>query len=124
MTIRNQSEGRAIKQMAADFTKDVVPNFTRPDYDVVLDKNVLDCFIISNDPLHNNEVRQEHSKQLKAGGLYIMLSLSSENARLRILDINLTDFVYRQTKGIKWKRVTCIRIPKQHTGMKPVKQKK
>jgi|EP00945_MAST-04E_sp_MAST-4E-sp1_P005838 SAM-dependent methyltransferase len=122
MTIRNQSEGRKIKQVVADFAKDVVPNFTTPDYDVVVDKNVLDCFMsIPND--HNTTAMKYVKniyKQLKAGGLYIMLSFSSENARLPILGYKTDpDFVYRLTKGIKWKRVTCIRIPKQHTGMKP-----
>jgi SAM-dependent methyltransferase len=123
MTIRNQSEGRQIKQVQADFTaENGVPGFTEPNYDVVIDKNVLDCFM--SIPHDENATAMRYmkniSKQLRPGGLFIMLSYCSENARLPVLGYKPDpDFVYRQTKGISWKRVVCVRIPKQHTGMAP-----
>ena len=122
MKIRNQVEGRKkMKHVQADFTKETVPGFTSAKYDIVLDKNVLDCFMsIPND---HNATAMRYVKnivaQLKAGGVFIMLSYCSENARLPILGYKPDpDFVYRFTKGVKWKRVTCVRVPKQHTGMR------
>ena len=122
MKIRNQVEGRKkMKHVQADFTKETVPGFTSAKYDIVIDKNVLDCFMsIPND---HNATAMRYLKniaaQLKAGGVFIMLSYCSENARLPVLGYKPDpDFVYRFTKGVKWKRVTCVRIPKQHTGMR------
>ena len=112
MKIRNQVEGRKkMKHVQADFTKETVPGFTSAKYDIVIDKNVLDCFMsIPND---HNATAMRYVKniaaQLKAGGLTAIVLEKRKTARFGLQA--RSRLVYRFTKVSNGKGLHAYAFP-------------